>query len=360
VLGEGSYSDLHDWSVTGGFAGRVVTVARRGLSVPHRFATAGPEPLASADRRPVAHAVAAAREAAVAVLSLDGAPPEVHALGPGGPRRLTRHGSWLPGDARLPVAELEAPGRAGPIHAFVVSPPDAGDEPPPTILDVHGGPTAQWNPLPPLEALLLAHAGYRVVLPNIRGSIGYGRDWVAGLQGDWGGADAADCHAVLDGLVARGLADPSRLGVLGLSYGGFMVNWLVATSDRFAAAVSENGVTNQVSAWANCDVGPHYGDVLQIGAPTSPEGVELLWRQSPLRHVAAIRTPLLLLQGEADLRCPPADAEQLFVALRRLGRRVEYVLYPEEPHELQALGRPDRRVDRHRRMLHWFARYLPV
>jgi dipeptidyl aminopeptidase/acylaminoacyl peptidase len=207
---------------------------------------------------------------------------------------------------------------------------------------------------------VLAHAGYRVVLPNIRGSIGYGRAFVDALQGDWGGVDAADCHAVLDALVERGLAEDGRLGVLGLSYGGFMVNWLVATSGRFAAAVSENGVTNQVSAWANCDVGAVYGDAYAIGAATTPDGVELLWRQSPLRHVAGVRTPLLLLQGEADLRCPPADAEQLFVALRRLGRTVEYVLYPEESHELQAIGRPDRRVDRLRRVLDWFGRHLPA
>jgi dipeptidyl aminopeptidase/acylaminoacyl peptidase len=360
VLGDGSYSDLHDWSVTGGFGGSVATVARRGLAIPFRFAAAGPQPLAGEGRRPVAHDVAATGEAAVAVLSLDGAPPELHALDGGAPRRLTRHGGWLPAAARLPVAELDLPGPAGPIQAFVVSPPGGEDEPRATILDVHGGPTAQWNPLPPLEALVLAHAGYRVVLPNIRGSIGHGRAWVAALQGDWGGADAADCHAVLDALVARGLADPARLGALGLSYGGFMVNWLVATSDRFAAAVAENGVVNQVSAWANCDVGPAYGDALAIGAPTSPEGVELLWRQSPLRHVADVRTPLMLLQGEADLRCPAADAEQLFVALRRLGREVSYVLYPEESHELQAIGRPDRRVDRLRRVLGWFARHLPA
>ena len=96
--------------------------------------------------------------------------------------------------------------------------------------------------------VLLAGAGYRAVLPNIRGSTDRGAAWVAALGGDWGGADAADCHAVLDHVVESGLADPERLGCCGLSYGGFMVNWLIGTSDRFAAAVSENGVANQVSA----------------------------------------------------------------------------------------------------------------
>jgi dipeptidyl aminopeptidase/acylaminoacyl peptidase len=183
---------------------------------------------------------------------------------------------------------------------------------------------------------------------------------VAPLAGAWGDVDAADCHAVLDHLVAARLADPARLGVSGLSYGGFMVNWLIATSDRFAAAVSENGVTNQVSAWANCDCGAVYCRAGRLGDTVSADGVELLWRQSPLRHVEQIRTPLLLLQAADDLRCPAADAEQLFVALRWLRRTVRYVLYPSEHHAYQGMGRFDRRVDRQRRVLEWFAEHMPA
>jgi dipeptidyl aminopeptidase/acylaminoacyl peptidase len=214
--------------------------------------------------------------------------------------------------------------------------------------------------LPPLEALLLAGAGYRVVLPNIRGSYDRGAAWVRALGGDWGGADAEDCHAVLDALVSRGLADPARLGCLGLSYGGFMVNWLVGTSDRFAAAVSENGVANQVSDWGSSDCGAVYCVAAGLGDATTAEGVEALWRRSPLRHAASIRTPLLLLQAEDDQRCPASDAEQLFVALRWLRREVAYVLYPEESHVYAGIGRADRRRDRHERVLDWFGRYLPT
>ena len=155
-----------------------------------------------------------------------------------------------------------------------------------------------------------------------------------------------------------GSADPDRLGVIGLSYGGFMVNWLIGTSSRFRAAVSENGVTNQISAWANSDTAVEYNRMSLLGTPLDTEGVARLWRQSPLANVAEIRTPLLMLQGEADMRCPPADNEQLFVALRVLGRTVEYVLYPEESHVYMAAGRPDRRIDRMTRMLDWFDRFL--
>ena len=205
---------------------------------------------------------------------------------------------------------------------------------------------------------MLTGAGYRVVLPNIRGSAGYGRHWIRPQLGDWGGVDADDVHAALDHVVELGLADPAKLGALGLSYGGFMVNWLVGTSDRFAAAVSENGVTNQVSDWANSDSGPVYDRLALLGDPFSESGIEKLWRQSPLRHVAEVRTPLLMLQAEADLRCPPQDNEQFFIALRHLGRTVEYVLYPEESHVFSSSGRPDRRIDRMQRVLDWFATYL--
>ncbi len=99
-----------------------------------------------------------------------------------------------------------------------------------------------------------------------------------------------------------------------------MVNWLVGTTDRFHAAVSENGVANQISDWANSDSGPEYDRASLLGDPLSPEGIDRLWRQSPLGHVANIRTPLLMLQAEADLRCPAQDNEQLFIALRHLGR----------------------------------------
>jgi dipeptidyl aminopeptidase/acylaminoacyl peptidase len=276
-------------------------------------------------------------------------------------RRTSLGGRWA---ARLPwptMTSLEVPGPGGPIETWVASPAEAAGEPGgplPTIVDVHGGPLGAWAPAPSIEVVLLCAAGYRVVLPNIRGSATYGRDWIRSQLGDWGGVDAADVHAALDAAVARGLADPDRLGVLGLSYGGFMVNWLVGTTDRFRAAVSENGVTNQVSDWANSDTGVAYNRMALLGAPLDRSGMEGLWRQSPLADVAAIRTPLLLLQAEADQRCPAADNEQLFIALRVLGREVEYVLYPEEHHVYQASGRPDRRIDRMGRMLDWFDRHL--
>ncbi len=262
----GTESDLHDWHATFDDAGRVTTLQDGGLVIPVRVGDDGAVPLVDPALAPVANALAAAGERVAVALSLGGAPPELYALEPGcQPRALTAHGAWLPEDARPRVDVLDVAGDGGPIRAYLVSPPGAGDEPLPTILDVHGGPLGAWGPLPPLEAILLAARGYRVVLPNPRGSYDQGAAWVRPLRGDWGGVDAADCHAVLDELVERGLADPDRLGVIGLSYGGFVTNWLIGTSDRFRAAVSENGVTNQVSAWANSDCGPDYCVSAELG-----------------------------------------------------------------------------------------------
>jgi dipeptidyl aminopeptidase/acylaminoacyl peptidase len=281
---------------------------------------------------------------------------------PAGERRLhtrTTFGSaWQRRFAQPRMERIDVPGPGGPIETWIASPPDAGDDALPTIVDVHGGPLGCWAPAPHIEVIMLTGAGYRVVLPNIRGSAGYGRDWIRQQLGDWGGVDADDVHAALDHVVDLGLADADRIGALGLSYGGFMVNWLVATSDRFAAAVSENGVTNQVSVWANSDSGPEYDRASLLGDPFSPEGIDRLWRQSPLRHVTNVTTPLLILQAEADLRCPPQDNEQFFIALRHLGRTAEYVLYPEESHVYASAGRPDRRIDRMDRVLAWFGRHL--
>jgi dipeptidyl aminopeptidase/acylaminoacyl peptidase len=359
----GYQTDLHDWRAELDHDGAVTGVSDAGCVVPYAISARGAEPLVDLDALPLAGAIAEAGGAVVASLTLGAgvSAPEVYALEPDGPRRMTNHGSdWLEGIDLPDVEVIDIDGPGGPIQTFLVSPPAAAREPLATVLIPHGGPTDQWGVVPTVEAVLLAAAGYRVALPNIRGSTDRGSAWVEALGGDWGGPDIEDCHAVLDHLVSAGLADPERLGCSGLSYGGFVVNWIIGTSDRFKAAVSENGVVNQIATWAQSDVGPLYNRLRDLGDPTSPEGVEELWRKSPLRHVASLHTPLLMLQASEDLRCPAGDAEQLFVTLRWLGRPVQYVLYPEEHHPFQGDGRFDRRLDRHRRVLEWFGRHMPA
>jgi dipeptidyl aminopeptidase/acylaminoacyl peptidase len=164
--------------------------------------------------------------------------------------------------------------------------------------------------------------------------------------------------AVLDHLVAEGLADPGRVGLLGYSYGGYLVNWLAgAHPHRFAAVVSDSGVADLRTSWALSDSGPDFHRRAGMAEPLTPEGVARLWAQSPLRLADRIVAPMLILQGENDHRCPPGDTLQLFMTLRALGRDVELALYPDSSHTFAVTGRPDRRKDRHRRMLDWFVRH---
>ena len=351
----------------------VALVTDRGRSLPFAFpvdpatgAPAGPAvPMTRHDGRPAAADAAcwtlSVAAGAIAVTgTLDDRPQELMTLDPHGALRpaTTLGSAWRRGLLVPEMRRISAPGEGGPIEGWLASPPGAGDRALPLVVDIHGGPLGAWAPAPSLEVHMLVAQGYRVLLPDIRGSSSYGAAWIRPQLGDSGGVDAADVHAAVDHVIALGLADQDRLGVMGLSYGGFLVSWLVATSTRFRAAVTENGTSNQVSTWANSDSGPEYCRSALMGDTLSPEGVAKLWRQSPLAHVADIRTPLLILQAEEDHTCPPADAEQLFVALRTLRRTVEYVLYPEESHTFHLIGRPDRRVDRMRRVLDWFAEHL--
>ncbi|MGH9291577.1 MAG: prolyl oligopeptidase family serine peptidase [Acidimicrobiales bacterium] len=339
---------------------RAFLLADRGRVLPCQVLESKVEPLVEPELLPVAEqvVVAGGRAAAVMTLGRTTPTPDVYALDRAGPRPLTSAGrSWLPAVA-VTAGELQVDAPGGAVQTFVFSPQQPADRPLATVLVIHGGPTWAWPLAPDLDTLMLVSAGYRVVRPNIRGSYDRGTEWVRALVGHWGEVDAEDCHAVLDHLVESGLSDPARLGCLGNSYGGFLTNWLVSTCDRFAAAVSQNGVTNQVSAFGNSDCGPQYDVGARLGDATSPEGVARLWQRSPLSQAANVHTPLLILQAEDDLRCPPADAEQLFVTLRWLQRPVQYVLYPGSSHGFAHDGRPDRRVDRARRYLAWFAQHM--
>jgi dipeptidyl aminopeptidase/acylaminoacyl peptidase len=333
-------------------------------NLPYRVSLDGDAvPLTEPDRLVTAGVAAAAGHAALSA-GVDRQAAELYALEGSGPapqrlRRLTTNGSrW---QARFPLSDWEEiwiDGPGGPIQTWLASPAGASDGALPSIVALHGGPTSAWAPGGTMDSTMLAGHGYRVVMPNVRGSATHGSSWVAGLDGRWGDADAADVLAVVDGLIDRGLTDPRRVGVMGLSYGGFLALWLIGHSDRFAAAVSENGVANQVSAWGNSYFGVHYNRRHALGDPLTEEGMRRLWATSPLSAAAEIHTPLLMLQAEEDRICPPADNEQLFTALKVLGRQVEYVLYPEEHHEMKNSGRPDRRIDRMERTLVWFDRWL--
>ncbi len=274
-IGNWTDTDLNGWMVDGRHGPAwlddrrlVATVSDRGRSHPHVY-TIDPKTGRLLERTLAATGDLTTHTLSVAPTPEPDGPPRIAFLAtngvqamdlyttdgpdPANPRRRSTFGStWQDLHPMPEMRRLDVPGLGGPIDTLIASPPGAGDRALPTIVDVHGGPEGAWAPAPHVEVILLVAAGYRVILPNIRGSATYGRDWIRPQLGDWGGVDAADVNAAVDHVVELGLADPERLGVFGLSYGGFMVNWLVGTTDRFKAAVSENGVTNQIASWANC------------------------------------------------------------------------------------------------------------
>ena len=337
-----------------------VVVGDRGRDVPYRVTLDGDaSALIDANLPVAASGIQAAGGRIVVAAAIDGGAGDLHAIENGRLRPISREGSsWMRRFPSVDLTELELAGPAGPIHAWMASPPDAGRRRLPTVLHIHGGPTGAWGPGGTMDALALCAAGYRVLMPNIRGSATFGATWVNALSSQWGEVDAEDALAAIDALVERGLADPERLAVMGLSYGGFLSQWLVGVTDRFAAASAENGVANQISTWANSFFGVYYNRRAGLGDPLSDRGMRALWKSSPMRNVARVTTPLLMLQSEEDRICPASDNEQFFTALKVLGREVEMILYPEEHHSMKSSGRPDRRIDRMERILAWFEQHV--
>ncbi|MGI8998981.1 MAG: S9 family peptidase [Candidatus Limnocylindria bacterium] len=338
-----------------------VIIGDRGRNVPYRIALDGraATPLVDAATRIACAGIHTAAGQVAVSAAIDGRACDVYAIENGVLRQISREGSaWQQQFPTVELSELDLDGPAGPIQAWLASPAGAGQRRLPTILHVHGGPTGAWGPGGTLDATALCAAGFCVLMPNVRGSTTFGAPWIRPLSASWGTVDAEDALASVDALVELGLADPKRLGLMGLSYGGFLTQWLVGVTDRFAAASSENGVTNQVSTWANSYFGAHYNRRAGLGDPLTDAGMLALWRSSPLRNAAQITTPLLMLQSEEDRICPAADNEQLFTALKVLGREVELILYPDEHHDMKSSGRPDRRIDRMERILAWFDRHV--
>jgi dipeptidyl aminopeptidase/acylaminoacyl peptidase len=337
------------------------TVGRSGRVLPYRTSVAigGLEPLVDESVRLIAGTVTARAGRRFVSAAWDGRASELYGLTDGRLRRLTTLGSrWEDRYRRFDLEELTVPGPGGPIQVWLASPRGAGDGPLPTILHFHGGPNGAWGPGGTMDSLLLTAHGYRVAMPNIRGSTTLGRAWMDALAGHWGDVDEVDVLAVTDALVDRRLADPARIGLMGYSYGGFLTQWMVGAIDRYAAAVAENGVGHAFAGWGESYFGVHYHRMYGLADPLSDAGAQELWRTSPLRQATRVHTPLLQLQAEEDRNCPPGANEQLFVALKVLGRETEYVLYPEEHHEMKNYGRPDRRIDRMERHLDWFDRHL--
>jgi dipeptidyl aminopeptidase/acylaminoacyl peptidase len=223
----------------------------------------------------------------------------------------------------------------------------------PLVLEIHGGPHTAYGHSFFHEFHMLAGRGYAILFTNPRGSHAYGQRFVEACVGDWGGKDYEDLMAGVDHVLALGWVDAKRLYVTGGSYGGFMTNWIVGHTDRFRAAVTQRSISNNISAYGTSDIGWHFWQHEMGDATPWRDGEKLIFR-SPLTYVTNVKTPLLILHAERDLRCPIEQAEQLFTALKVLGKEAVFVRFPEDNHDLTRGGKPKHRVEHARRIADWF------
>jgi dipeptidyl aminopeptidase/acylaminoacyl peptidase len=217
----------------------------------------------------------------------------------------------------------------------------------PLVVMVHGGPTGRWADSFEPWGQLLASRGYAVLYPNVRGSTGYGNKFIEMNRGDWGGGDFKDVMAGVDAMIERGIADPAKLGIGGWSYGGYMAAWAVTQTNRFKAAVSGAPVIDLASEFGT-ENGPAY-DEWFYGLPYEKQ--EGFIKSSPITFAKNVRTPTLLLQGEADTTDPIGQSQQFYRALKRYEVDAQLVLYPREGHGLRE---EKHLLDRLNRVVNWF------
>jgi dipeptidyl aminopeptidase/acylaminoacyl peptidase len=283
-------------------------------------------------------------------------PPEVFVYSGGELRQLSHVNEKLLSEVRFgAVEEFRFKSKDGTeIETFVVKPPafDPGFRYP-ALLRIHGGPISQYDYGFNFQAQLFAANGYVVVLPNPRGSSGYGQDFSLQIWRSWGEKDYEDVMAAVDYVIDQGFADPDRLGVGGWSYGGLLTNNVIVKTGRFKAAITGAGSTLYIANYGH----DHYQRwwVQELGFPWKKENREIWDKLSPFNYVENVTTPTLIVGGEKDWNVPILNSEQLYQALKRLGRTTQLVVYPGEFHGIET---PSYIKDLYERYLEWYGKYV--
>lgn len=226
----------------------------------------------------------------------------------------------------------------------------------PLILHLHGGPHNMWGYRFDEGFQLLSSNSYAVLLINHRGSRGYGQAFSDACVLNWGGGDYKDLMAGVDYVLDNyRWLDKDRLGVTGVSYGGFMTNWIITQTNRFKAAIPVSSISNLISFYGTS----LYNLLIEVEFNGYPwDNYDLLWQWSPLRYVKNVITPTLFFHGENDQEVPISQTEQMFNALKKLGVETVFVRYPGEGHGWAPSWTPEHRVDFNRRVVEWFDRYV--
>ena len=278
---------------------------------------------------------------------------------PGELRQLTTFNDALFDELELATPEyMPYSGFEGwPMDGWILKPRDFdANKKYPLIVEIHGGPNTQYGYGFMHEMQMLAADGYVVLFTNPRGSLGYGRDFALAVRGEWAVKDSLDIMAGVDAVIEMGYIEEQRLGVIGGSYGGFMTSWLIGHSDRFRAAVADRSVIDRFSFFGSSDIGWDFTDDDMEVAPW--DDPERYMRMSPITYVKNIHTPVLIIHSESDLRCNIEQSEQLFAALKYLGRETLFVRFEGQSHGLSRGGHPKLRKERLRHIREWFEKYL--
>jgi dipeptidyl aminopeptidase/acylaminoacyl peptidase len=304
--------------------------------------------------RSVIQAIDQQKGRTVALVADPAHPPEVFAVEGSGLRRLSRQNDrWLADVDLAPVEDTMLRSRDGTeVHGFLLRPVAGAASPVPTVLRLHGGPQSQFDYGFSFEWQLLAANGYAVVAANPRGSTGRGQDYAKGIYAAWGSVDVQDVLSAIDDAVARGIADPNRLGVGGWSYGGMLTNYTIASDPRFKAATSGASIANILAGYGTDQYIRDYE--MELGKPW--EHLDVWMKNSyPFYHADRIVTPTLFLAGDKDFNVPLLNSEQMYQALKSRGVETELIIYPGQFHGLK---RPSFLRDRYRRYLDWYGKYL--
>ncbi len=299
----------------------------------------------------------AAEQAGVLVVSFADADTagDVAGLDGGTLRVLTDFSAPLRENAGIttPQELTFASGDGYPVHGWLVTPAGAG--PHPVLLNIHGGPFAQFTGALFDEAQVYAAAGYAVLMCNPRGSAGYGQAHGRSIKERMGSVDMQDVLAFLDGALAKfEELDAGALGIMGGSYGGYLTAWTISHDHRFKASIVERGFLDPVSFTGSSDIGWFFGGEYTGRAP------EQMAAQSPMARVDQVKTPTLVIHSEEDLRCPVEQGQRYFTALKQLGVEAAFLVFPGENHELSRSGTPHHRRQRFDQILQWWSRYLPT
>ena len=246
-----------------------------------------------------------------------------------------------------------------PVDAWVFFPPQTkkrDNSSLPAITVCHGGRTS-WGNTFVHEFQLLAAAGFLVLCVNFRSTPGYGEEFGHAVTGHYMEKDFTDIMEATEYVVKKGWCNPTRLGVMGGSYGGYLTNWIISHTKKFKAAVAERSVVNLHSFYATGDYAPLFFET-EVTLRTPWDNLDYYLAKSPIKYVANMEVPVLIIHSDDDHRVAVEQAEQLFVSLKRLGREVVFARFPGEGHDLSRSGRPEHRVERLNLIHDWFKKHL--